>query len=193
MKKKKNQLRDILKNSQKGMGLEYDINLANHYYLTNEVANIHKKPTPIQVVDITHKTSKPLITKAFFQKPSTTDYNGIYKGKYLDFEAKETKSQAFPLKNIHKHQYEHLQSVVQHGGLAFIIIRFTTYNKTFLLTFEKLWYFLETSSRKSIPLSFFEEKAIIIKDNFHPRLDYIKAIDFAFKEKLYEKFEKCEN
>ena len=37
--------------------------------------------------------------------------------------------------------------------------------------------FIETESRKSIPLNYFEEKAYIIKDGYTPRLDYLKVID----------------
>ena len=54
---------------------------------------------------------------------STTDYNGVYKGKYIDFEAKSTrKTSSFPLANISFHQIEHLKQVIKHNGIAFFII-----------------------------------------------------------------------
>ena len=59
----------------RGMTLEDDLNLTNYYYLEKNIAVIHKKPTPIQVI----KTSLNKITLAYFKEPSTTDYNGLYK------------------------------------------------------------------------------------------------------------------
>ena len=74
-----------LNTRHRGMNLEEDLNLTNKYYLANGIANIHKKPTPIQIVRVDYpKRSAAKIVEAYFKTPSTTDYNGIYKGKYLD-------------------------------------------------------------------------------------------------------------
>ena len=170
----------------RGMSLEYDLNETNNYYLLQDIAVIYKKPTPIKIVDVDYPSRKEaVIKKAFFQIPSTTDYNGIYKGKYIDFEAKETTSStSFPLANIHNHQIKHLQSIEKHGGIAFLIVRFTKLNKNFLLTIDKLSYFLDTSSKKSIDLKYFEEQGHLINEKYNPRLDYLSII-----EKLYFKGE----
>ena len=37
-----------------GMTLEKDIDLTNQYYLNNNIAVIHKKPTPVQVVNVSY-------------------------------------------------------------------------------------------------------------------------------------------
>ena len=99
--------------SNRGMSLENDINASNQYYLTNDIAVIFKKPTPIQIVKVDYpKRSAAKITDAYFEKQSTTDYNGVYKGRYIDFEAKSTKnSTSFPLANISSHQIEHLKNI----------------------------------------------------------------------------------
>lgn len=165
--------------SNRGMNLENDLNDTNNYYLVNNIAIIHKKPTPITINKVDYKSrTDAVIKEAHFKVPSTTDYNGIYKGKYIDFEAKETKSTtSFPLSNIHKHQIKHLESIYNHGGIGFIIVRFVKLNKTYLLFIEDLINFLNNNKRVSIPISYFNEYGHIIKEGISPRLDYIKILD----------------
>lgn len=156
------------------MTLESEINDSNKYYLEKDIAVIYKKPTPIKVV----KQVNEKIIDAYFEKPSTTDYSGLYKGKYIDFEAKETKNNtSFPIKNIHPHQIKHLENVIKHQGICFLIVRFVNINETYLLFGTDFIQFIKTQTRKSIPLSYFKEKGHLIKDKLMPRVDYIKIID----------------
>ena len=72
--------------SNRGMSLEKDINQSNTYYLDEDKAVIHKKPTPVTIVKVDYPArNKAKITEAYYAESSTTDYNGIYKGKYIDF------------------------------------------------------------------------------------------------------------
>lgn len=168
--------------SNRGMGLEQDINITNDFYLNNDIAIIHKKPTPITISKVDYYSKKEaMIIEAYFRTPSTTDYNGIYKGKYIDFEAKETKSKtSFPLSNIHNHQINHLEKIVKHGGIGFIIVRFVSLDKTYLLLEKDLISFIKNDNKKSIPLSYFQEKGYIIKEKYTPRLDYLSIIDSIY-------------
>lgn len=161
----------------RGMNLEEDINLTNKYYIDTNIAFIYKKPTPIQITKVDYKGGKAIIREAFFKEPSTTDYNGIYNGKYIDFEAKETvSSTSFPIKNIHSHQIKHIENIINSNGISFIIVRFVKLNETFLLLGENLIHFIKTNKRKSIPYNFFKEKAYLIKQKYIPRVDYLKVI-----------------
>ena len=113
-----------------------------------------------------------------FTEPSTTDYNGIYKGKYIDFEAKETTSKtSFSLANIHPHQIKHLIDVKSHGAISFLIVRFTNLDRTYILLTKDLDEFIKNNKRKSIPLNYFEKYGTIIKMKYSPRIDYLKEID----------------
>ena len=158
------------------MTLENDINQTNQYYNLHNIALVYKKPTPIRVVQVEYPKNK--IREAYFNEPSTLDYNGVYRGKYLEFDAKETQSKtSFPLSNIHKHQMEHIQKVLHYGGIAYLIVRFSSLDRTFLLLGEDLLNFTKQFDRKSIPLAYFEEYGYVIEMKYAPRLDYIKIID----------------
>lgn len=159
--------------ANRGMTLESEINDSNRYYLENDIAVVYKKPTPIKVV----KQVNEKIINAYFEKPSTTDYNGLYKGKYIDFEAKETKGVSFPLKNIHPHQIRHLENIERHRGICFLIVRFVNVNETYLLFEKDFDYFIKNNTRKSIPIDYFKEKGYLIKDKLRPMVDYIEIID----------------
>lgn len=163
----------------RGMNLESDLNITNEYYRNIDRAYIYKKPTPIKIVKVDYESRHlATIKEAYFQEPSTTDYNGIYKGQYIDFEAKETKSiTSFSLSNIHKHQITHLKNMLNHGGIAFLIVRFVRLDETYLLEAKKLLTFLEKYDRKSIPLSYFQKSGYLIKYKINPRIDYLEIID----------------
>lgn len=168
--------------ANRGMTLEEDINHTNEYYLIHDIAVIYKKPTPIKVIKTNYNKAK--INEAYFATTSTLDYNGIYKGKYIEFDCKETSSKtSFPLLNIHKHQLNHLEKILKHGGICFLIIRFSSLNKTYLLMGDKLVSYIEKSSRKSIPISYFEDNCPEIILKYSPRLDYISVIDKIINKK----------
>ncbi|CDR31012.1 Holliday junction resolvase recU [Acholeplasma oculi] len=165
-----------------GMTLESDIDETNRYYRSKDIAIIHKKPTPIQVVNVSYPArNKAKIVEAYYRTPSTTDFNGIYKGKYIDFDAKETNSKtSFPLSNIHEHQINHLQDVKKHQGIAFLIIKWSQYDEHYIIFIDQIiefWNGAKEKGRKSIPYQFFKDHCLVIPFNYQPRLDYLKIID----------------
>ncbi len=166
---------------KRGMVLEEDINETNRYYLDNDIAIIYKKPTPIKILKLDYSTNK--ITNAFFETQSTLDYNGVYKGRYIEFDAKETNNKtSFPIANIHMHQLKHIENIIRNKGFCFLIVRFNLINKTYLLMGSDLLDFIKKEERKSIPLSFFEDNCEKLELKYSPRLDYIKIIDKYMEE-----------
>ena len=164
-----------------GMDLETMINDSNVYYLNNDKAIIYKKPTPVQIVKVDYPSrNKAVITEAYYKIPSTTDYNGIYRGKYIDFEAKENHNKtSFPLQNIHPHQIEHLRNIIKHGGIGFLIVAWNLYNEYYLVPFDvvsRFWDNIETG-RHSIPYQVFKDECYLIHEGYIPRLDYLKVVD----------------
>lgn len=168
--------------SNRGKSLEDDINITNKFYLDSKMGIIHKKPTPIQIVKVHYpKRSAAVITEGYFQAKSTTDYNGIYQGKHLDFEAKETKNKTlFPLSNIHDHQFEHMQAIIDHGGICFFIIRFTVLDETFFIPAENVLHYWKQDlgkRTKSIPYETIKEKGVFIPFKYQARVDYLKIVN----------------
>ncbi|WP_100488009.1 Holliday junction resolvase RecU [Sporolactobacillus pectinivorans] len=172
--------------SHRGMSLEEDLNVTNLYYIKTDQAVIYKKPTPVQIVHVDYpKRSAAKITEAYFRKASTTDYNGVYRGKYIDFEAKETTHENYiPLKNFHGHQIEHMERIQRHGGIGFIIVKFTKSDEIFLLDASFLsgcWSLsMQSGGRKSIPKKLFQEKGHLISQKYLPRIDYLRVINDVY-------------
>lgn len=168
--------------ANRGMGLENDINETNKYYITYDIALIYKKPTPIRITKTNYQNMR--VTDGFFECPSTLDYNGVYKGYYIEFDAKETRSKtSFTINNIHNHQIEYIKKVIKHNGIVFLIVRFSLLDKNFILKGEDLINYINNNDRKSIPLKYFEENCYKLEIKYAPRLDYIKIIDKLIKEK----------
>ena len=172
--KKKN--KSIINYGNRGMDLETLINETNEYYLDNDIALIYKKPTPIGIAKTSFNMYGKVIDKAFFKEQSTLDYNGLYKGKYIEFDAKETKNKtSFPLANVHAHQISHIRNVIRHNGIVFLIIKMNCF---YYLLYEKDFIdYIDNNDRKSIPYEYILEKAHVIKEAYNPALDYIKIID----------------
>ncbi|PTJ48951.1 Holliday junction resolvase RecU [Mammaliicoccus sciuri] len=171
---------------KRGMRLEEEIDKSNEYFRLENIAVIHKKPTPIQIVDVDYpKRQKAVIKEAYFRKPSTTDYNGVYNGYYIDFEAKETKNKtSFPLNNIHDHQVSHMEQVLNQKGICFLLIKFSYHDSVFLLPFRKFmvyWDRYKSGGKKSITLKEIETDGYLIPIQFKPRINYITIVDQLIK------------
>lgn len=165
----------------RGMSLEEEINESNQYYLSQGIAVIHKKPIPIQIVSVDYpKRSAAVIKEAYFKQASTTDYNGVYKGKYLDFEAKETTNiSSFPLRNFHAHQVEHMRACQKQGGICFTIVKFTKTDELFILPADLLFKYWDEQdkSRKSIPKAEIEQLGYKLNYSISPRIPFLKGVD----------------
>ena len=165
----------------RGMFLENIINDSNTYYNSIDKSLIYKKPTPIKVLNVTYPTNKShLIDKAVYSDISTLDYNGIYREKYIEFDAKECHSKtSFPLSNIKPHQLEHIKKVIKQKGIVFLIIFMN--NEFYLLKGEDIiQYIKDNIDRKSITYEYLKQTGYKINESYLPRLKYLDAVDNAF-------------
>lgn len=134
----------------RGSTLEDMINHSNELYREKKLALIQKIPTPITPISI-DKNSRH-ITLAYFDQKSTVDYIGAVQGIPVCFDAKECAVKTFPLQNVHEHQILFMQQFEEQGGIAFIILHFTTLDEIYYIPFRDLYEFwkrMEAGGRKS--------------------------------------------
>ena len=162
--------------ANRGMALESLLNETNEYYNEKDMALIFKKPTPIGISEAVYTNHGRIIKNGYFKAQSTLDYNGIYKGHYVEFEAKETQSKtSFPLANFHEHQLKYIRRVLEHRGICFIILKMN--QQIYFLKGEDLIRFLDENNRKSIPYSYIQKHGIVLQEAYQPSIDYLKIID----------------
>jgi recombination protein U len=134
----------------RGSTFEDMLNRTNEKYLENHLALIQKIPTPITPIDIDKETRH--ITLAYFDQKSTVDYIGVVQGVPVCFDAKECRTDTFPLQNIHEHQVNFMREFEKQDGVAFILIFFTARNEFYYLRFADLlefWNRGQEGGRKS--------------------------------------------
>ena len=138
----------------RGSSLEEMVNYTNEDYKTRGLALIQKIPTPITPVEIDASTRH--ITLAYFDQQSTVDYIGAVQGIPVCFDAKECKTDTFPLANVHEHQMDFMRAMEKQEGIAFLLILYTNRNEAYYLpykTLETFWNRMMTGGRKSFTFS----------------------------------------
>ncbi|EOP48908.1 recombination protein U [Bacillus cereus VDM053] len=91
-------------------------------YQREGVALINKRPIPVKVL----KSTGGQILNGFYEAKSTVDYDGVYKGRAVAFEAKSTQSLTrFDLNNIAHHQLDYLEKAEKMGAICFFLIGFS--------------------------------------------------------------------
>lgn len=114
----------FLNHANRGSPWEDLIAAANDLYLQEGRAIIHKVPTPWKVVG--YDARRQHARQVFPERKSTVDYHGVLVGgRSIQFEAKQSDhTRGFPIDidKIKPHQIEHLISVQEMGGEAFLLL-----------------------------------------------------------------------
>jgi recombination protein U len=159
----------------RGSAFEELVDMTNQLYAQKELAIIQKVPTPITPVAVDNKSRT--ITSAYFEKKSTIDFIGVAQGLPICFDAKETRQQNLPLKNIHAHQIEFMEAFRKQQGCSFLLVHFLTKGEVFLLPSEDLTRYhkeAQAGGRKSIPYEAF--RYVVPNKNGFP-VHYLVAIN----------------
>lgn len=162
----------------RGMHFEKLINLSNEMYQREGVALINKRPTPVKVT----KSAKGRITGGYFESKSTVDYDGVYKGRAVAFEAKSTESLTrFDLKNIAQHQLDYLEKAEKMGAVCFFLIEFSKDKTVFLVPASVIQSYVRMShqpnGKKSIPKADFDIYGYLVEQTERAPVDYLQYID----------------
>lgn len=162
--------------ANRGMAFEQMIDHANRMYERKGIAIINKRPTPVKILG---RNSRGMIN-GYIERASTVDYDGVFRGRSIAFEAKSTRElRRFDLKNIADHQVKYLSKVDKHGGIAFVLVEFARHGSVYLLSYETLdhyWHKAQQGGRKSIPIDDFDIHAHKIEQGRVP-VDYLSVVD----------------
>lgn len=163
--------------ANRGMSLETLINHANAQYMSQGMAVIHKRPTPVKIM----RTQGTRITAAVLESKSTVDYEGVYRGRSLQFEAKQTKVETrFDLDNIHEHQVSHIRACERQGAVTFIIMEFTKRNQIFYVPGKMVveaWLEAARGGRRSITYDDISAMCYVLQSGRGVVLDYLAVVD----------------
>ena len=161
----------------RGSAFEEMIDLTNLLYAQRGLAIIQKVPTPITPVEVDNKART--ITAAYFEKKSTVDFIGVAQGLAICFDAKETRQLNLPMRNIHTHQIEFMESFRKQKGASFLLVHFQVKGEVFLLPSEVLAHYhaqVQKGGRKSIPYAEFNPAFIVPSANGFP-VHYLIAVN----------------
>ncbi|MGH1093274.1 Holliday junction resolvase RecU [Bacillus mycoides] len=163
----------------RGMAFELLLNNTCRMYKSANIAVFNKRPTPIKVIKTDKKGN---ITKSAWGSKSTVDYDGVYKGRAVYFEAKSTmETTRFPLDNISRHQIDYLKDTQDQGAICFFLIEFRTDHVIYFVPVSLVAEYYEAmlydAGRKSIPRDEFNKRAYIVEQTDRAPVDYLLHVD----------------
>ncbi|HZS09919.1 MAG TPA: Holliday junction resolvase RecU [Blastocatellia bacterium] len=90
------------------------------------------------------------------------DYGGALApdGRAIFFDAKTTRRDALDFDNLHAHQVIFLEHMSRVGAVAGFLVEFSKYHQVFFLPIQVLTIWRTESTRKSLPIHFFDEYLI---------------------------------
>jgi len=163
--------------ANRGQSLEQAINITNQAYRGKGLALINKVSTPIKKI----RDYNGNMFLAVWERKSSVDYQGAYRGRSVVFEAKSTKEATrFPLDNLAEHQIEYLRAAEQQGAIAFVLVEFVAHAVTYLLPalyVIECWDRSLQGERKSIPHEAVQTFGTRVHSGRGAALDYLAVID----------------
>lgn len=164
------------KNASLGQAFERYVSMSNRRYRDIGEADMYKQHPEVKV-----RRGDDGFNGARFGARSGLDYIGVYKGRAVTFDAKETKGASLPLNNIKAHQIETLQRFKAHGGISFLLVHMSRYGEVYVISTDDV-IAVKESDRKSIPYSLMTERGYLVKPGNNVTVDYLTTMERAIDD-----------
>lgn len=149
----------------RGMGLQELVNQANIQYRQLGIASIWEVGTPV----------KWLPGGQTIVKEGTVDHIGVWNGRGIAFDDKETLTNTLPAANVKTHQVEFLMDFTRAGGIAFLLVAYTGPGRFFVVPIEK--YFPIWAGRRGLKIEEAERIGREVRSSRRVCLDYLKGVE----------------
>ena len=161
-------------NKNKGMYIETIVNNSIKFYCLNKIALFRKQGLQIKVISVNDDN---VVGK--LASKCDVDYYGIYKGRFIAIETKQTKNNFFDVRNILDHQIDFLTNIINYGGLSYLIIYFQNSNTVYFIDYQKFYFsFIKSmTAKKRIYEVWFTKNATKLEVIYPGRVDFIKKIE----------------
>jgi len=125
--------------ANRGRTLELVLEQSNAVYRERGIALVHKVPTAWLPI----RGSSGKIITAKVDEPTCVDFLGVYRGRAIAFDAKETRQQRWPVSAVTGLQLRWLEDWDRAGGTGFLVVQYVLEgDEAYLVTFNQLavWY-----------------------------------------------------
>jgi recombination protein U len=124
------------------------------------------------------------VLNGFYEAKSTVDYDGVFKGRAIAFEAKSTENLTrFDLKNIAQHQLDYLEKAEKMGAICFFLIEFSKDESVFVAPLSVIQSYVGMShqpkGKKFIPRADFDIYGYLVNQTERAPVDYLQYVDEA--------------
>ena len=164
-------------NTNKGMFIECLVEKTISFFNENKIGCFEKRHLPIAVCSI----NKNKVIGKLKQK-STVDFCGIYLGKHIEFETKQTDKDYFNFNLFKEHQIKYLIDTSLMGGISFVIIHFFKMDKSFAISIDDLIKLKDKFQFKNISYEYFKKNYFCLELVFPGILMFNRFIDQYIKK-----------